>query len=302
MKKLSYITSIIRKPSNILILLTRIGFTRYLFSDEKAISIQYRARFNKKIDLKEPLTFNEKLLWLTLHDRKPIYTTMVDKYRAKVFLSSVIGQDYIVKSLGKWKCSRDITFDSLPSRFVLKCNHDSGSVIICKDRKPSKEELEQLDKALKKNYFWFSREWPYKNVQPCIFAEEYIESPKKENGGLIDYKVYCFNGEPKFICLISNRETKPNLTFVDLDWKVLPFTQRYERHKKAPEKPSSFNKMIDLARQLSSNIPFLRVDYFQDLNEHLFVGELTFTPSSALIPFEPEEYDYKIGQLLSLEK
>lgn len=272
-----------------------------VLNDKTVISILYKKRFKRKINLFNPQSFNEKLHWLTIHDRRPEYTTMVDKYRAKKLISSLIGEKYVVENLGAWKSSKDIDFNTLPEKYVLKCNHDSGSVVICNNRLPSKDELRMLDKALHRNYYYFSREWPYKNVEPIIFAEKYIEAPSKKDGGIIDYKLYCFNGTPYMFCVISNREVKANLTFVTLEWNRINVKQRYDNHEVVPNKPYNLDKMIEIGKVISKGIPFLRVDFFETLNHHLYVGELTFTPSSGLIPFEPDVFDYELGALLKID-
>lgn len=289
------------KVENIVARVIRSSFPGHSFSDKTVISLLYRMRFGRTIDFKNPRTFNEKLLWLTIYDRKPEYTQMVDKYKAKELIYRKVGEQYYPKNLGIWKSTKEIVLESLPKRYVLKCNHDSGSVVICNNRLPSRDELKSLDVAVKKNYFWFSREWPYKNVEPVIFAEEFIESPSIKKGGLVDYKFYCFNGVPYMTCVISNRSIRPYLTFMNLKWEKINVQQRYANHPIPPERPKKYEEMMRVARILSENIPFLRVDFFEQ-NNRLFVGEMTFTPSSGLIGFTPDIFDYELGDLLVLPK
>lgn len=290
----------ILNPKKILEVMVRNKIPGCIFSDKMALSILYMCRFGKKIDFQCPKTFNEKILWLSVYDRKPIYSTMADKFRAKEYISSIIGDGYVPQNLGVWKTTSAIDFTTLPKKFVLKCNHDSGSVIVCDNKIPDKKVLAALDKNLKKNYYWFSREWPYKNIKPCIFAEEYIEGLNDKETGLIDYKFYCFNGIPQIICVISNRNTNARLTFLDMSWKKLKVKQRYDNHETIPPKPKEFEKMFDFACKLSRGIRFIRIDFFEDYRKRIFVGELTFTPSSGLIGFTPEEFDYKLGEYLKI--
>lgn len=291
-----------KNPRKILESAVHSAFPGHLLSDKTAISILYKARFGRNIDFNNPRSFNEKILWLTIYDRKPAYSVMVDKYMAKNYISKVVGEGFVPLNIRKWKKTQDIKFEELPSKYVLKCNHDSGSVVVCNNRQPTNDELRKLDHAVKKNYYWFSREWPYKNVEPCIFCEEYIESPLAVDGGLVDYKIYCFDGNPYMVCVISNRTIQPYLTFLDPNWNKLVVKQRYPNHPSIPCKPKELNRMMSMAEQLSSGIPFLRVDFFEDKNKRLYVGEMTFTPSSGLIRFEPDEFDYELGEKLVLPK
>lgn len=293
---------ILKDPPYLFELFMRTKAGGVLISDRKAISFLYNRRFNRKIDFENPLTFNEKILVLSLLDRKPIYTTMVDKYNSKQFIEDRIGSGYTPKNLGTWKATSEIDFESLPDRYALKCNHDSGSVVVCDNRRPTSRELAMLDRHLKSNYFYFSREWPYKNIHPIIFAEEYISSPSISEGGLVDYKVFCFDGKPYMICVISNRSEKAKLSYLSLDWQMIDARQRYDNHDVLPKCPKNKGLMLEIAKKLSEGIPFLRVDFFEDTNEKLFVGELTFLPSSGLIPFQPDSFDYELGKMIDIEK
>lgn len=291
---------LLRSPSNLYRLVLQKKWGGVL-SDKTAISLLYKQRFGVYPNLDKPATFNEKILWLTLYDRNPKYTIMVDKYRAKEYVQGIVGEKYIVKSIGCWSNTKEIEFNELPLRYVLKCNHDSGSVVVCDNRRPKEEELLRLDKALKSNYFWFSREWAYKNVSPLVFAEEYLEARDCEIG-IVDYKFYCFNGEPKYILVISNRSSGGKETFFDLSWNALDVSKGYMRHDIVPAKPSRFEEMIEIAKKLSKSIPFIRVDLFEDIDGNVRVGELTLTPSSGMIPFKPSNYDLIFGNQLALPK
>lgn len=273
-------------------------------SDRAYLKLLYRERMGKKFNLDNPQTFNEKLNWLKLNDRKDIYTTMVDKYEAKKYVADLIGEEYIIPTIGKWNHFDEIDFDKLPEQFVLKCTHDSGGLSICKSKGSfNKEEAKnKINKSLKKNYYYASREWPYKNVKPRIIAEPYLENQKGK--GLIDYKFFCFNGTPKFLYIsegLENHETA-SISFLDMEFKKARFKRKdYKEYEEIPKEPVNFEKMKELSKILSKGIAFLRVDFYE-IEGRIYFSELTFYPCSGFIPFEPEEYDKIIGDMLILPK
>lgn len=273
-------------------------------SDEEYLRLRYRQAFGKELNLDNPHTFNEKIQWLKLHDRKPIYTTMVDKYLAKQYITDKIGAEYVIPTLGKWDRFEDIDFTKLPERFVLKCNHDCGSVFICKDKKTFDYAGigRKIEAALKQNYYWGTREWPYKDVKPCILAEEYMED--STNHDLKDYKFFCFDGVVKALFIASDRQSKEEDTkfdFFDEEFNHLSFSNGHPNADPVPTKPQSFNKMKELASVLSKGIPLLRVDFYE-VDGKPYVGELTFSHWNGMVPFTPEEWDYKFGEWISLPK
>lgn len=261
----------------------------------------FECKMGKKLNLTNPQTFNEKLQWLKLHDRKPEYTMMVDKYAVKKYVADIIGEEYIIPTLGVWEHFDEINFENLPNQFVLKCTHDSGGLVICKDK--SKLDIlsakKKIERSLRRNYYWSGREWPYKNVKPRIIAEPYMEDKKTHE--LIDYKFMCFNGDIKCIFTCSERFSADGLkvTFFDKEWNVMPFERHYPASKNIPKKPKKFNEMMMFAEKLSQNIPFVRADFYEINNKVLF-GELTFFPGNGLEEFTPEEWDYKLGSWLKL--
>ena len=271
-------------------------------SDETYIKLMYLCRFGKKIDLKDPVTFNEKLQWLKIHDRAPIYTTLVDKYAVKKYVSDVIGEKYIIPGYGVWDTFDEIDLERLPDRFVLKCSHDSGGLYICRDKKQMdvKAVRKKINRSLKRNYYWAGREWPYKNVPPRILAEKYMEESVDE--GLTDYKFYCFNGIPRFLYISKGLEDHKTaqISFLSMDWKMERFRRDdFRPFERVPERPSGFEEMEKIARRLSKGIPFVRVDlYF--INGHIYFSELTFSPCSGFMRFIPEEADREIGGYIQL--
>ncbi len=277
--------------------------------DKLALKIMYKNTFLKKLNLKNPKTFNEKLQWLKLYNRKPEYTKMVDKYTAKEYVASILGEEYIIPTYGVWERFDDIDFEKLPNQFVLKCTHGSGDVIVCKD----KSQLDiasakaKMERSLKTNYYKLSREWPYKNVKPRIIAEKYMEDAskldiaKKEGESLNDYKLMCFNGKMRCSFVCSGRFSKEGLhvTFFDRDWNVMPFERSYPNVKDGLPRPNNYEKMVELSERLSKNIPFVRVDFYE-INGQIYFGELTLFPGGGFEKFSPSEWDEKIGDMLIL--
>ena len=272
-------------------------------SDEAYLKLAFRMNMNQKLDLKNPKTFNEKLQWLKLYDRKPEYTRMVDKYEAKQYVAERIGEEYIVPTLGVWDRFDDIDFDSLPDQFVLKTTHDSGGLVICRDK--SKLDVatvkKTLERCLKRNYYYASREWPYKNVKPRILAEAYMEDPQQPNG-LRDYKFFCFSGEPRFLYISEGLEdhSTASISFLEMDWRFAPFRRSdYKPFSRLPEKPQHYDEMVQLARKLAGDMAFVRVDLYE-ISGRIYFSEITFSPCSGMVPFEPKEWDEKLGSWIRL--
>lgn len=280
--------------------LTRAGFYNHM-SDEEYLSRKYQLYFGQKLDLQNPQTFNEKLQWLKLYNRKPEYTVMVDKYKVREYIAQELGEEYLIPLLGVWDNPDEIDFDALPNQFVLKCNHNSGlGMCICKDKSEldiSKVKVE-LRKGLKQDYYLTGREWPYKDVPRKIIAEKYMEDV---SGDLKDYKFYCFNGEMKFVMINSDRNTSrpTRADYFDRDFNWLDFTWGYSHAEVHPKKLEQFEKMVAIVEKLAKGLPHIRVDLY-DCNGKIYFGELTFFDGSGFDKIEPLEWDYKIGKLLKL--
>ncbi|MBE7016410.1 MAG: glycosyl transferase [Ruminococcaceae bacterium] len=275
-----------------------------LLPDSAYISLKYFYHFKKFPNLKNPKTFNEKLQWLKLHERNPEYTKMVDKYEVKKYLAERVGEEYVVPNLGVWDKFEDIDFDSLPDQFVLKCTHDCGGLVIVKDK--SKLDIEaarkKINTSLKRNYFWEGREWPYKNVKPRIIAEKYLEDSR--TGELPDYKFFCFDGKANVLFIATERSrqnTETKFDFYDAEFNHLPFTNGHPNADVPPLKPEKFEEMKTLAEKVSKGIPLLRVDFYE-VNGKVYFGELTFSHWSGMIPFNPDEWDHKLGDMIVLPK
>ena len=278
------------------------GFFNWM-NDEQYLKILFKIRIGQELNLNNPQAFNEKLQWLKLHDRRPEYTMMVDKYAVKKYVSEKIGEQYIIPTLGVWDKFDDIDFDQLPDRFVLKCTHDSGGLVICRDKANFniRDTRKKINRCLKQNYFWGCREWPYKNVKPRIIAEKYMEDEILSE--LRDYKFFCFDGKPMLLFIASDRhkncETK--FDFFDIDFNYLNITNGHPNSKNHPKKPLNFNLMVELSKKLSKNIPHVRVDFYE-INGNVYFGELTFYHWSGLVKFNPSEWDLKLGKMLKLPK
>lgn len=271
-------------------------------SDEEYLKKWFKLKFEKDLDLTNPKSFNEKIQWLKLYDRKPIYTTMVDKHDAKVYVAERIGEEHIIPTLGVWEDFDDIDFDVLPSQFVLKCTHDSGGLVIVRDKSKldKSKAKKRIEKSLKTEYFYQGREWPYKNVKPRILAEQYMEDDS--GNGLRDYKFYCFNGVPKFLYVSEGLEdhSTAKISFVTCDWEFAPYERSdYRPFEKLPPKPQKFDQMLDFAAKLSDGTDFLRVDLYE-INGQVYFSELTFFPCGGLMPFKDMKHDLEIGEMLHL--
>ena len=270
--------------------------------DKSYLKLAFRAKMGYPLNLKNPITFSEKLQWLKLYDRNPLYTTLVDKYAVRRYIADKIGEEYLIPLVGgPWNSAEEIDFDALPEQFVLKCNHNSGGVIICRDKSSFDRAaaVKRLEEDLKKNYYLEGREWPYKNVKPCIIAEKYMED---ENGELRDYKFFCFNGAAKMMFIASNRGSEQEETkfdFYDEKGTHLPFTNGHPNAAVLPELPVHMDDMLKLAETLSANMPQARIDFYE-VGSQIYFGEITFFHWSGMKPFNPPEWDKTIGAWLEL--
>jgi hypothetical protein len=293
------IWGVLTSPRRLISVLGARGYLNWM-PDALYLKIVFPMYTGYKLDLRNPKTFNEKLQWLKLYDRNPAYTQMVDKYGVREYIAKKIGEEYLIPLLGVWERFEDIDFSQLPDQFVLKPTHDSGSVVICKDK--SKLDIsaaqKKINKSLKRNFYYMGREWPYKNVKPRIIAEKYMAD---ESGELKDYKFYCFNGVVDCVMVCFDRKTgDTKYYFFDNSWNLKRINKR---GKEAPEnftltKPKYIDKMFSLAETLSTEIPYVRVDLYE-LNSKIYFGELTFYPSSGFDPNYLKETDEYFGNLIN---
>ena len=293
------ILDFLKNPGLLFISLGHRGWFHWM-NDELYLKIAYRIKMGEKLHLNPPVTFNEKLQWLKLHDRRPEYTTMVDKYEAKKWVAERIGEEYIIPTLGVWNHFDEIDFDKLPNQFVLKCTHDSGGLVICRDKEKldKKAARKKLENCLKHNFFWGQREWPYKNVKPRIIAEKYMEDSATSE--LKDYKFYSFRGVIKAMFIATARQKgQTKADYFDMEFKPLPFTWGYPHAKVLPKKPQNFDEMVKIAEILTKDIPQARADFYE-VNGKTYFGEITFFDGSGMERFHPESWDKTFGEWLKL--
>lgn len=289
-----------RNPAMMIPYLGKKGMINW-FPDKIYLKLTYYSRIKRSLNFNNPISFNAKLQWLKIYDRNSMYTKLCDKYEVREYIGRKLGEQYLIPLLGVYNNFSEINFEELPDRFVLKCTHDSGGVIICKDKSQFNIEdaKKKMNRWLKRNYYYSTREWPYKNIKPRIICEQYMVD---ESGTeLKDYKLMCFNGKVKcsFVCLNRNSKKGLNVDFYDMDWKLMPFERHYHNSGRIIPKPKNFDKMIKIAEELSKDIPFVRVDLYE-INGQVYFGELTLYPGSGFQEFTPESYDYLLGSWLEL--
>lgn len=260
---------------------------------------QYKESFSKDLDLIKPNTFNEKLQWLKLFERNPLYTKLADKYLVRKYVADKVGKEILNELYGVYEKFEDINFQKLPQSFVIKATHGSGWNIICKNKRDIDLILvkKEINSWLSDNYYNYGKEYVYKNIKPRIIIEKYLGY--KNGSSLNDYKFFCFHGEPRFIQVDIDRFTNHTRNFYDLQWDLLPFELLYESNNNPVPKPKNLSLMIEICNKLSKGINFCRVDLY-DLDDKVIFGEITFYPENGLGHFKPYEYDEKIGKFLKL--
>lgn len=277
----------------------------YLLPDSIYLRIRYRKIFHQPLHLRNPQKFTEKMQWLKLNDRNPLYHQLVDKYEVKPIIASIIGNEYIIKTLGVWERYEDIDFEKLPNQFVLKCTHDSASIVICKDKSKfdsSKYAHNYNNVFLKSDYYHFqNKQWAYKGLKPRIIAEEYIEDDMYDS--LSDYKIYCFNGVAKGVYVTINRFTNLSVSMYDMDWNLMPFEHIHPNLGEKVAVPKNLSLMKKMAEKIARYIdnPFVRVDFYET-NGKVYFGEITFYPEGGMCYFKPEVWDYTMGSWMDLSK
>ena len=281
------------------------GLSPFIKSDKLYLSLRYFILMGKPLHISSPKTYNEKLQWLKLYDRNPIYTSLVDKLKVKTIVSDLIGKEHVAKVYSVWDSPDDIDFSVLPEKFVIKTTHGGGNngVFICKNKNSANLQLvkNKLKNAMGFDIYQSSREWPYKNVKKRIIAEEYLEDLK--TGELRDYKFFCFEGKVKFLFVATDRQNRaePFFNFFDRNYNVLDIKQGHPRNKDIPEKPIKFDEMILIAEKLSIGIPHVRVDLYE-VNGMVYFGEFTFYHFGGFVPFDPPQWDLEFGNNILLPR
>lgn len=271
--------------------------------DKIYLFLMYYILVKKRLNINNPKTFNEKLQWLKLNDRKNIYTKMVDKCEAKKYVTDLIGDEYIIPTIGVYNNFNEINFNNLPNQFVIKCTHDSGSTIVCKDKTKFdiKNAKKKISKALKYNYYYSVREWPYKNIKPRIIIESFMDDGV--NSQLVDYKLQCFWGKVDniLVCVDRDKETGVKYHYFDTNWKYLkycPYPGINEKNINI-SKPKQLDKMIKIAERLSAGIPEVRIDLYI-IHGKIYFGEYTFFTNGGFDTTITSDADIILGEKLKL--
>jgi hypothetical protein len=273
--------------------------SKWIQNDEFYIRVFYRLAMKERLDLKNPVTYTQKIQWLKLHNTNPMYSRMVDKYAAKEMIAKAIGQQYVIPLLGVWDSFDAIDFSKMPNQFVLKTTHDSGNVIVCKDKKhfDIAKARKKLSKALKTNYFYKSREYPYKNAVPRIIAEKYMYDKIQEE--LTDFKFFCFHDEPRVLQISSHKGNTKKVSYYDMEFSRLHLATDLSGIDDALTKPDNFCEMIEIARRLSKGLIHVRIDLYS-INGQIFFGEYTFHNSGGIVNFNPPEWNKILGDMIVL--
>lgn len=277
----------------------RQAYYKYCVSDVNLIKKKFKKRVGREVNLENPKTFNDKLQWLKLNWYDPLATKCADKYEVREIIEDRIGKEYLNELYGVYESVDEIDLDELPSSFVLKGTHGSGFNIICKDKNKMDwdTEYKKMRRWLRTNYYWQNREWVYKDMKPRIICEKYIET--EDGKPLKDYKLFCFDGEPKFMFVATDRGLETKFDFYDLDWNKIPVMQHYPTSNYIIDKPNNLEQMIKCASILSKGFPHVRVDFYLNSGDIIF-GELTFFHFSGMERFEPNKYDVIFGDYLKL--
>lgn len=301
MKLFRKIKKALRNPRLVVQVLMDTGISR-LLTDKGHAKLAYWACTGKKLHLKKPVTFNEKLQWLKLHDRRELYQICADKLRVRDYVAQKLGEEYLIPLLGSWERADEIDFDALPEQFVLKCNHNSGlGMCICKDKSKldRRQVCKELQKGLKQDYYYHQREWSYKDIPRRIVAEAFLSDG---TGTLADYKIHVFNGEPRFILVCADRFEGSGLTedFYTPQWEHMDIRRPGIPNAKKPQpKPELLEELLECARKLSRELPFVRADFYV-CGGKIYFGEMTFYPAGAVTPFDPPHWDETFGSWLQL--
>ena len=284
----------------------KIMYALKFLPDKLYLQIFYFSTTGKFINFKAPKGFNEKQQWLKVNNRRPEYTPLVDKLAVREHIDNVLGEGHFFPLLGKWDCFDDIDFSALPKQFVLKCNHDSGSTKVIKDKDVlTAEDFAQLKKSfdarIKEDFFYAGREYPYQGIKPCILAEQLMTDESNPEKSIEDYKFFCFNGEPKVMFVATDRSTDCRFDFFDMDFNHLDIVNIHPWADKPIAKPAMFEEMKEVAAKLSQGMPFVRIDLYE-LNGTIYFGEYTFFHGGGFRLCEPPEWERRLGDWIDLNK
>lgn len=272
--------------------------------DKPYLQLFYFATTRKFINFKNPKGFNEKLQWLKVNDKRPEYSQLVDKLAVRDHIAEILGEEYLFPLLGKWESFNDIDFDSLPNQFVLKCNHDSGSTKVIKDKSAlTQADFDEMNefytRRLNRDFFFAGREYPYKGIKPYIIAEQLMVDETTPEKSIEDYKFFCFNGEPKVMFIATDRATDCKFDFFDMDFNHLDLVNIHPNADKPIEKPEKFEEMKDLSAKLSKGMRHVRIDLYE-LNGKIYFGEYTFFHGGGFQLCHPDKWERKLGDWIDI--
>ncbi len=298
MTKIKRLKYFLKNPKMLIVLWGSKGFLNWI-PDRQYLQLVYRIMMRKKLNIDSPATFNEKLQWLKLNDRNPAYTTYVDKYEVRTHVAEKIGENYLVPLLHVFDSVEQVDWDSLPHKFALKWSHGSGTNIICtdKDKLDIKSAQIKLEKWRGINWYWYGREWPYKDIKPRIVCEKFISDLDQVPD---DYKVLCFNGKAKLIEVHLDRYGNHKQDYYDIEWNKTSISQEGTSSDSAKSRPPQLEKMIQLSELLAAPMRHVRIDWFI-VRDQLYFGEITFYDASGFVPFDNETDDYLLGSWLDLK-
>ncbi len=297
----SKLSTLINNPIRLFAFVASKGLFNWM-PDKQYLKQMYRSMTGDRLNLSNPITFNEKIQWLKLYDRNPLFVKCADKYMVREHISDLLGRRYLSKIYGTFNNFDEINFDNLPESFVIKCTHDSGGVVICSDKSSFsiEEARDKINRNLKKNFYFFGREWVYKKISPRIICEEYLVD---ESGTeLKDYKIFCFNGEPKIIQVDFNRFENHKRNIYTIDWEFIDLQIEFPNDPTTIlTKPDTLEEMLNSASILSSGIKHVRIDLYSVSGKIIF-GEMTFYHGSGYEKFYPEKYNHLFGEWIALNK
>lgn len=273
--------------------------------DEIYIKLFYFAVTGKHLNLQNPVTFEDKQQWLKLFDKHEEYGKLVDKLAVRDHIKKVLGEEFLFPLLGVWESFDEINFNELPNQFVLKCNHDSGSVRVIEDKsRLSDEDLRELKshftRHLRRDFFYAGREYPYKGIEARIIGEKFMSGKDQTGVGLNDYKFLCFHGEPKIVLIVSNRSVEACYNFYDMDFRPLSLSYGKKLNHEALSKPVFFDRMKEIARVLAEGIRFVRIDLYE-IDGSIYFGEYTFFDGGGFQWYTPDEWEYRLGNWINLD-
>ncbi len=286
-------------PTEFIYGLARRGFFNWL-PDKLFLQLMYRNHMGIRLDLKNPRRFSEKLQWLKLYDRKPLYTQIVDKYAVRSYIEKIVGPEHLIPLLAVYDSVAEIDWAALPDAFALKCTHGSGYNIICSDKQTLDIAAaeKKLKLWLKSNWFYNSREWPYKHVRPRLICEKFMS---EQTNAPDDYKVMCFAGVPHFIQLHKNRFTDHQMEILDVNWQALPLSSTFKLAKETSPKIALLDEVLEIAAKLAQGFPFIRIDLFI-VNQMIYCNEMTLYDGTGFLRFNPDHFDFAFGDLIELDR